>query len=218
MKITVLKNSLWLAYNIIDHAKIQNMLPPSLKLANIKIYNTDHAKPKLMFNSYDVESQWMNGHRLEVVTIAKSIKNKTYHFVVLDCVSNALRWDPINNIQLPNGICNLNVHKSDFKLNIRSPRLTSYKNIFHVSGLKKESVKISKQFAVFPNYLCYFRQLDQAFEMRFDENVVSQKGRKLSLDESKLSNNLWIPFREELPTHAFVYDKSMDFYIDELNF
>lgn len=218
MKITVLKNSLWLAYNIVDPSKIQNMLPPNLKLANIRIYNSDRPQPKLLFNSYDVESQWMNGHRLEVVTIAKSLKHKTHHFVVLDCVSNALRWDPIDKIQLPNGICNLNVHNSNFKLNIRSPHLTSTKNLFHVSGLKEKPVKISKQFAVYPNYLCYFRQFDEAFKMRFDERIVSQQGRKLSLDKSKLSNNLWKSFREELPTHAFVYDEAMDFYIDEIKF
>lgn len=219
MKLRVLPNSLWLVYNALNVPAIEKLLPPDLKLANVRVFDTDVPRPKLMFNSYDVESKWMNGHRLEIVTIARSKLTRTLHFVVLDCVSNALMWDPIDGIRLPNGKCNLNVEGNDqFKLAIDKRFLWEDKSgMFRVEGGKQtKPTAVSKQFSIYPNYLCYFKHFDKPFPMRFDESIVAQRVRKLSI--TSLENDLWEDFRESIPTHSFVYDSCMDFYVDEVSF
>ena len=65
---------------MIDPSKIQNMLPANLKLTNVRIYGSDVPMPKLLFNSYDVESQWMRGHRFNYAIT----EQKTIH-IILSC-------------------------------------------------------------------------------------------------------------------------------------
>ena len=94
--------SLWLSYNIINQGAIQDMLPPGMSLANIKISDDNEcSQPRLLFNCYSIDSFWMKGSRLEIMTVAKY--NQNFHFVVLECITNVLQWDPVNRIRGPNG-------------------------------------------------------------------------------------------------------------------
>ena len=78
----ILPYSLWIAYDVKNHNDLQKLLPPNTKLSNVKIFDDELVTtPKLLFNSYSVDSSFMKGKRCEVLTVAESRKGK--HFVIL---------------------------------------------------------------------------------------------------------------------------------------
>lgn len=80
--------SLWVAYTLTNPSAIQRRLPDNLRLAPVRLLSTDSKvaapSPKLLFNSYDVSSTWMKGHRLDIQTFAVGVHKDTVHLVVLN--------------------------------------------------------------------------------------------------------------------------------------
>jgi hypothetical protein len=97
----ILPFSLWIAYDIKNKQEVQKMLPSNTKLANVKIFDDELVtSPKLLFNSYSVDSVFMKGKRCEILTIAESRRGK--HFVILDCLTDTLDWNPSDGIKIAN--------------------------------------------------------------------------------------------------------------------
>tara|TARA_B100000287_G_scaffold435647_1_gene505288 strand:+ start:4544 stop:5194 length:651 start_codon:yes stop_codon:yes gene_type:complete len=198
--------SLWIGYNIINKNAIQDMLPPGMKLANIKILDdTQCTSPKLLFNCYNIDSFWLRGTRLEIMTIAKS--NDNYHFVVLDCVTNSIQWDPINRIRGPNGNLKFSYINDILNCNV----LKNYKKNkeLNFAGSPLDLIKMTRDFAVKSNYDCFYRNSSIPISLKFDEREIMKPVRKLKI--LNISNNIWNKYREELPNIAFMHENNMRF-------
>lgn len=196
--------SLWLSYNLLNHQIIENMLPAGMNLAKIKVSNDDnYLCPKLLFNCYNIDSFWMKGSRLEIMTIAKSETN--FHFVVLDCITNSLQWDPINRIRGPNGKIKFSYIQDKLNYNV----ISRNKQILSFTGEPLNLIKMTKDFAVKSNYMCFFRESSIPLYLKFNENEIMRPVRKLNV--LNLTNDFWKEFREENPEEVFMHEHFMNF-------
>tara|TARA_Y100001970_G_scaffold292154_1_gene432220 strand:- start:4631 stop:5275 length:645 start_codon:yes stop_codon:yes gene_type:complete len=196
--------SLWLSYNILNQNAIQDMLPPGMKLAKIKVSDdNDCVKPKLLFNCYNIDSFWMKGSRLEIMTIAQTDTN--FHFVVLDCISNTLRWDPINRIKGPNGKIKFNYIQDKLNYDV----IAKNKKVLSFTGKPLDLIKMTEDFAIKSNYMCFFRESSIPISLKFNEDEIMRPVRKLEI--LNITNDLWKNYREETPEHVFMHEHIMNF-------
>lgn len=215
MRLHILRGSLWLAYDIVNPSTITRLLPTELKLADVPLLGDDSCDdtthvPKLLFNAYGVTSNWMNGYRVDIQTIAKHRNDGTLHLVVLDCITNTLQWDPCNGVQWPNArVYHPPIH-ADVSVCVHARKTPSRKLIVH--GTLGEMRPIDTRFAVEANRVCYFRNTSSGFPMRFDETHVARPVRTLLLD--RIQNDFWKEYRSDEVTHAFVHESPMEFDIE----
>lgn len=210
MRLDIAPKSLWLAYDLTRPKDLAALLPPHLDLASVLLLDSDtQRRPKLLFNAYDVSSQWMNGHRVDVQTVGIHRTRRTLHLVVLDCLSDTLMWNPRHGLQLANARCTRPASRQDFSLSVRDP---SRRTGLDVRGDLGDTVPIRHRFVVEANRLCYFAGHNRTFPMRFDEASIARPVRTLSLSRAK--NSLWSAWRSKEPTHAFVHEHPMSFDVE----
>tara|TARA_Y100000992_G_C21272129_1_gene497556 strand:+ start:1901 stop:2545 length:645 start_codon:yes stop_codon:yes gene_type:complete len=196
--------SLWLSYNILNQNAIQDMLPPGMNLAKIKVSDDNSCiEPKLLFNCYNIDSFWMKGSRLEIMTIAQSDAN--FHFVVLDCITNSLQWDPINRIRGPNG----KIKFSYIQDKLNYVVISKNKQILSFTGKPLNLIKMTKDFAVKSNYMCFFKESSIPLSLKFNEDEIMKPVRKL--DVLNITNDFWREYRTEFPDNVFMHEHSMSF-------
>ena len=210
----ILPQSIWIAYSLTSPKTIESLLPRKLTIASSSLLKDDHEftpKPKLLFNAYNVESPWMVGTRVDVLALARHIETKRLHLVILDCMSDVLRWNPSDGIQ-----------KANAHLKRRSPRaanLDEYKLCiqnsrdelsFRASILEERA--IDWRFSVEANRVCFYKNCDRPFSMQFNESCIALPVRRLS--PLMLRNTLWSNVRSDKPTHAFLHPHSMSFDVD----
>lgn len=204
MPIMVKPMSTWLAYRVRNTKQIQEYLPEGMELAPIRILSGDAAEPKLLLNIYQAKAPFFQGERIEVVTIVKQKNNpRNIHFVVLDCLSNTLHWDPIHGIRSPNMLSKFKTSENHHQIELKNTQ-----NFFSLNASFGERKRITKRFAVDANRLCFFRNSNEAIELKFDEEEVMKD--VVSLSKLQLNTNLWKSFRGRL-THSFLHPHSMKF-------
>lgn len=202
----ILPYSLWIAYDVKNQNSLQKLLPPNTKLANVKIFDDELVtSPKLLFNSYSVDSSFMKGKRCEVLTIAESKKGK--HFVVLDCLTNTFDWNPSDGIKIANSNNDILYSRTNREL---KHRVVSGKRKLFVKGTSGVQKKISKSFVVEPNKNCFYRNMPLNFYMTFDIEQVSKNVVKLT--DMTLENSFWENFRGKM-THCFYHEQEMTYTV-----
>ena len=204
LPIRVNKMSTWLVYDLKNSKNLKSVIPKGTRLAYFPVFKGDSSKQRLLFNIYEASSPFFSGRRLEVVTIVEQIKRpiKT-HFVVLECLSDTLLWDPISEIQMPNCRATFSTRKRRHSLNINTS-----KRKLSIKGKMSTSRLLDKQFAVDSNYLCFFQNSTKGVSLVFDENEIMKPVTMLT--KSKIDNNLWQINRGSL-THCFVHEHPMNF-------
>lgn len=215
MKMLVKPLSLWLAYELTSPEAIRPLLPPGMTLASLPLLEEDlHRRtmvprtPKLLFNSYDVSAPWMNGHRLEIQTVAWNRVHGTYHLVVLEVLTNSNNWDPERGVTEPNAHCRLSSVGDDYTLNVREKARGGR---LCVSGhILPRAVRPHDRFVVDCNLQCYFSSFPRPFPIRFDHEDVRHPVRRLA-SNATIQNTLWQHVRKSRPTHAFVHTRPMRF-------
>ena len=210
MKLTIRPLSLWVAYTLTNPNEVEKLLPKDLFLAPAGLLQTDSnnlPSKKLLFNAYEVSSTFMNGHRLEVQTLAVNPKKGSFHLVVLDCYSNAPSWDPKNGLVGPTARIERKRLPSTFG---KLAFLENGREVFAVSGDLEESTYPESSFVVEANRECYFGDSEPGYKMSFDESNVMQPVRKMRLS-SVMKNNLWKKWRSSKPSHVFVHTSAMEF-------
>lgn len=209
MRLRVLPGSLWLAYTAREPAALQARLPRGFELASAPLLSasTDD-RIKLLFNAYQVQSRFMNGHRVDVQVLATDAAG-ALHLVVLDCVSDTLLWDPTHGIRPPNARrASLHNHATSYRFEI-----APHSGILRAHGPKAATRSdIGVRFAVDANRQVYFGDSPTSFPMRFNETAIRQPVRRLPA--CAVQNTLWADAREAEPTHAFVHEHAMDFWVD----
>lgn len=203
----ILPCSLWLAYNINQPEEITKMLPSGMSLASVKLLHEDsYPTPKLLFNSYKVESTFMKGNRCEILTLAKT-KNDV-HFVILDCLTNTLDWNPNDGIKPSNA--NLNIVYSP-KNNVIKHKVYSQNKKLFVRGSIGQEKRVSEKFVVDANKVCYYKENSMGYKLQFDKNEVTKN--VYLLDDFSVENYFWEEYRNEL-THCFFHKQSMTYVVD----
>lgn len=212
MRLLIRPFSLWVAYSLTKPSEIQKMLPSNLALAPVRLLKEESTPvvPKLLFNSYDVSSTWMNGHRVDIQTFALDRRKKTVHLVVLDCLSNVPMWDPVYGVRKGNS----NVLRRRDKNDFGSVQIKKGKQLmFDVNGSSiRKDVLPDKTFVVDANRECYFGNCFPGYKMRFDEDAVMGPVYNMNV-RSVICNNMWNEYRKQTPSHVFVHKAQMTFDI-----
>lgn len=67
-------------------------LPSGAAVQPVRIFCDSPPRKLLLFNEYEARSPFFGGRRLEANVIVR-MRGRT-HFVVLECISDTLGWDP----------------------------------------------------------------------------------------------------------------------------
>lgn len=210
MNFNLNKDSLWISYPINGkyHFKLNEMIPSTHKLAKCKIFEEDRLDYRLFFNIFEVNTPFFKGDRLEVVTLAQEKTTDDISFVVIDCFTNAMHWDPINGIQKSN--CNfdklINNNKYNIKINDNDDNI-----IFDLKSQKgKVRKSVLKSFSIYPNYKCFFKNFTTGYTLTFNEKQIDKK--VLLINNYDLEHNIYKDYIKELE-HVFIYTNRMNFKV-----
>lgn len=210
MRMTIRPGSLWLAYTVTSRPAIQTLLPPSLDLASCSLLRDDASSfptPKLLFNVYTVDAGLtMQGVRADVLTLARHKRDQTMHLVILDCLTNTLRWDPVDGVGKPNAFCKHTWAKEENA----SWMVRTSKDLMMVDAAPGRQRDIDWTFAVEANLACYFQNVDHPYTMSFDEDEIMRPVRML-LPSHDIINTFWHEHRSKRPSHVFCHEHPMHF-------
>jgi hypothetical protein len=229
MSFNVNKDSLWLSYPLkrTSFGELSEKIPKTHQLAKCKVFKEDTNDYRLFFNLFQVKTPFFTGNRLEVVTIIKNIKTNQNSFVVLDCFTDAMSWDPIGGIQKENCIINKKINNFDYNIVVKKIEKNDISNNGNNNNNKHTANKLSKifnlrskrsvikkrpvkEFSVEPNYICYFKNYPIGYNMTFDENQIDKN--VILLKDVKLYNNIYQKFVKDLE-YVFIYPQIMNFKI-----
>ena len=218
MRMHISPGSLWIAYTLTKPAIVHDMMPPSLELSACKLLKDDRTvfpTPKLLFNVYKVESPWMHGMRVDVLTLAKHKNTNTHHLVLLDCLSDTLQWTPEQGVYGPNCFffrnnCGSLIAK-DYTM-----AFTNSKGRFALAAKQDRIRPIDWTFAVQANLACYYKNYDMPFLMSFNHSEIMQPVRDLI--PMHISNTFWSECRSQKESHLFYHEHAMDFDVDVVSF
>ena len=212
MRMHVRAWSLWVAYTLKSPDSIRKLLPEELELTSLPLLQDETSRfpsHKLLFNAYEVDSPWMHGRRVETVVPTVQRETREVRLVVLDCLSDTLRWNPIDGVQRPNAYTRAFGPKrgDEFSVDVRNRR-----DRFMVSGRLGRTRPIDWRFSVEGNRECYFQRYNKAFGLSFNETQIALPVRQV--DAPTVTNTLWSNVRTETPSHAFVHPHPMDFDVE----
>ncbi len=200
-------NSIWLVYDMRRKDSVRRMIPERMRLATPRILRSDpvvQPSPKIMFNIYGVDSLFMRGTRVEVVTIAQSCTSQ--HFVVLDCLSDTFKWDPITGIALGDATCRTRVSTFDVSHATRGRNGAC----LEFDGILRRLDRPCAEFAVDANRVCYYKNHPIGYEMDFDPQNVLRNVRRIF--PTRINNTIWSDYCGAL-THSFMHIDPMEFRV-----
>lgn len=201
-------NSIWVGYEIQNETEILKRIPPNLELCPVSVFKTLPAKKYLFFNFFGVACDYLNGNRLEIVTVVQDKMSKMKRFIILDYYSNTISSDPMHPFKKPNArIMDL----------ISSPKyLSAYcdeKYIF--VGKKLSRLKLlSSEFSIGCNKNIFYGtpKIHLPNHLEFDPLLIS----KVQMFESfSVHNQLWTSSVNNMtaPSIAFYYPQAIPFKI-----
>jgi hypothetical protein len=210
MNFNLNKDSLWISFPINNnyHSKINELIPNTHTLAKSKIFEEDLLEYRIFFNIFEVNTPFFKGDRLEVVTLAQEKITEDISFVVIDCFTNAMHWDPINGIQQSN--CKFDKLINNNKYNIK---INNNKNkpIFDLQSDKGKIRKsVLKSFSIYPNYKCFFKNFTTGYTLTFNEKQIDKK--VLLINNYNLEHDIYKDYIKELE-HIFIYTNRMNFKV-----
>lgn len=215
MQFNLNKDSLWLSYPLktTSFKDISNKIPSTHRLVKCKVFEEDKPDYRLFFNFFQVKTSFFTGNRLEIVTIANNIINNEPSFVILDCYSNVMTWDPITGIQKANCKIKKKITNTKYNVNldlkIQDDKIVN--NIFNLQSFKtKIKKKVLPEFSINPNYICYFKNYPKGYNLIFNKNQIDKK--VILLKDVNLKNDIYTSYIKELE-HAFVYPQEMNFKV-----
>ena len=215
MQFNLNKDSLWLSYPLktTSFKDLSNKIPQTHRLVKCKVFEEDKPDYRLFFNFFQVKTTFFTGNRLEIVTIANNILNNEPSFVILDCYSNVMSWDPIEGIQKANCIIKKKITNTKYNVNLdlknKDDKILT--NIFNLESFKTKIKKnVLPEFSIDPNYICYFKNHPKGYNLLFNKKQIDKK--VILLKNINLKHNIYTTYIKELE-HAFVYPQEMNFKV-----
>ena len=221
MNFNLNEDSLWITFPINHnyYSKLNDLIPSTHTLAKCKIFEEDRLEYRLFFNIFEVNTPFFKGDRLEVVTLAQEKLTDDISFVVIDCFTNAMHWDPINGIQQSNckfdKLINNNRYNIKIMSNSNSENLNTHesnqKTLFDLQSEKGKIRKsVLKSFSIFPNYKCFFKNFTTGYTLTFNEKQIDKK--VLLINNYNLEHDIYKDYIKELE-HIFIYTNRMNFKV-----
>lgn len=213
------ENSLWVSYPVNTNSiqNLNNMIPKSHYLYKCKVFEEDLPKYRLFYNIFEVKTPFFHGNRMEVVTLIKNRFTHETSFVVLDCFTDAMAWDPIDGVKQSNAIFKKeNLEKNNYVLSVIKKGVNKKGNkesnkIFSISAEKSKLFKKPlKKFSIESNYLCFFKNHTEGFKLEFDENEIDVTTNLLK--DYKIENNVYSNYIQNID-NVFIYTNNMKFTV-----
>ena len=213
----VKKNSLWVSYPLKQEylEKINENIPESHLLYKCKVFPNDKEKYRLFFNIFEVETPFFHGNRLEVVSLIKDKHSKETSFVVLDCFTDAMAWDPIDGLKQSNALFKKDINDKNYNLEVINKK-EKKEQIFSIYAERSNIFKRPlKKFSVYSNYLCFFKNYSKGFRLEFNETEINCNVEFLK--KIKINNKIYNDFLYKYD-NIFVYNDNMNFKVFIYNF
>ena len=215
MQFNLNKDSLWLSYPLktTSFKDLSTRIPPTHRLAKCKVFEEDKSDYRLFFNFFQVKTSFFTGNRLEIVTIANSIINNEPSFIILDCYSNVMSWDPISGIQKANCMIKKKITNTKYNVNLdfKNEEEKNLSSIFNLESLKTKIKKnVLPEFSIEPNYVCYFKNHPKGYNLLFNKKQIDKK--VILLKDINLKHDIYTTYIKELE-HAFIYPQEMNFKV-----
>ena len=204
------KNSLWVSYPVNTNCikKINNMIPNSHYLYKCKVFENDLPKYRLFLNIFEVKTPFFHGNRMEVVTLIKNRCTYETSFVVLDCFTDAMAWDPIEGLKQSNALFKKNINEKDYNLEVKNKKK---EQIFSISAKRSKVYKRPlKKFSIYSNYLCFFKNYSKGFPLEFNETEINSNVEILK--KININNNIYSDFLYKYD-NIFIYNDNMNFRV-----
>jgi hypothetical protein len=202
----VLPNSVWIGYEIKNETRINELLPDDLELSPIKLFSFSNEKKMLFFNFFQVESEYFEGHRLEIVTTVMEKNTKKKRFIILDYYSDTISSDPKNIFKKPNS---KHMILSENQNQIVGQFDDKYNFIVEKTN---HSMSLSNQFAIGCNKKIYYGTPEIHFPniLNFNETRI----KKINIiHKLNIYNQLWEDVRNSEYNIAFYYPQNIEFKI-----
>lgn len=215
MQFNLNKDSLWLSYPLktTSFKDMSNKIPRTHRLVKRKVFEEDKPDYRLFFNFFQVKTIFFTEIRLEIVTIANNIFNNEPSFIILDCYSNVMSWDPISGIQKANCKIEKKITNTKYNVNLdlKSTDNKILTNIFNLKSFKTNiKKKVLPEFSIEPNYICYFKNHSKGYNLLFNKKQIDKK--VILLKNINLKHDICTTYIKELE-HAFVYPQEMNFKV-----
>ena len=200
-------NSTWTAYEIKDDTRILEKIPSDLELTDIKIFKDSEPIKALFFNFFKVDSTYLSGNRLEIVTVVKDKKNDKKRFIILDYYSDTISSDPEHCIKKANA--------KKMKFVNTDKNIGSYmedKYVFYGEKDPTHIVTLSPEFAISCNKNIYYGSSKPHLPnyLEFDKEKVSSIHLFTTFE---LVNKLWKDTISDKPFIAFYFPNALNFKI-----
>ena len=200
-------NSIWVGFPIKNETCIQNSLPPGLKLSSVKLFVDSEPKKRLFFNYFSVNSTYLQGHRLEIVTVARDAVTNQRRFVILDYLSDTISSDPIHPFKRPNA--------KNMGLLEGCDVLGAYVDEKYLVMGEKSSQKrrLSSEFAIGCNRNIFYSSKTNHLPnyMTFDEEAI--RSVNLLQNTNVIMNVSWIDTINHEHDIAFFFPQQLQFKI-----
>ena len=206
------KNSLMISHILNKNSlnKFNLLLPENQIITKSKVFGNDKLDYRIYYNIFQVNTEFFQGDRFEIITISKNKFTNQLSFVILDCFTNSITWDPLNNIQPSNININKNLHSNKYNLQIKTNKILNQNLLLKLSSTKSLIYKQTlKDFTITPNYKCFFKNYYKPFYMDFNSNLNLTVQL---LKDVNLINNLYINDIKKTE-HFFIYPNSMNFRV-----
>lgn len=211
MQFNLNKDSLWVSFPLkrTSFSELSKSIPKTHKLTKCKIFENDKSDYRLFYNFFEVRTPFFKGNRLEVVTLAKNTVDKTISFIILDCFTNSMSWDPIDGISESNSIFKIKNTNSEYNININLKE--NNKNIFNLKTYKSTVYKtVLTTFSIDPNRIFYFKNHPVGYKLIFNDNQIDKK--VLLLKNIEFKSDIYNHYIKELE-HVFIYPQIMNFKV-----
>lgn len=205
MRFDVIPGSCWVGYDIRNKTMIERVIPEDLELTDIVVMEGLPPKPMLFFNFFGVDSDFLKGNRLEIVSLVREKHTGKKRFIILDYLSDTISSDPYSPFKRPN--CR--------SMSLLKGREYCAKPLYHLEGwMLPKTVHLSQGFAVEANERIYYGHPSKEWRrpnvLAFDPHETL-KARAFKIHD--ISNHLWKEARSAHPSVAFYYPNRIRFTI-----
>jgi hypothetical protein len=200
-------NSTWTVYAIKDDTNILERIPPDLELIPVQIFEDTEPVKAVFFNFFRVDSTYLSGNRLEIVTVVRDKKNGKKRFIIIDYYSDTISSDPEHCLKKANA---KSMKFANTETNIGSYMEDKY--LFYGQKDSTEKYTLTKEFAVECNINIYYgsKKAHLPNYLEFNHQDILHVHRFKKFD---LINNLWKDTICEEPFIAFYFPNALHFKI-----
>lgn len=200
-------NSTWTVYEIKDETKILERIPSDLELTDVRIFKDSEPIKAIFFNFFRVDSTYLSGNRLEIVTVVRDKKNNKKRFIILDYYSDTISSDPEHCIKKANA--------KKMKFSNTEQNIGSYMEDKYVFYGEKDATslqRLSSEFGITCNKNIYYGSTTPHLPNYLDFDYEKVSNVNLFKDFT-LINHLWQDTISEKPFIAFYFPQALHFKI-----